>query len=186
MGNVKSAESVVVQGRRLLPAPREVVRGQQCRRHRRLRRARLEARLSRIARGQLPLDTAHVSLAVQGRRLRHLALHGHPPELRDAAGVPDLSRPGARTRAAGDHRAGREPHVGSAPVVPRSPQLPGESAPRLLRVERDRRSLSGCPHHLPRHRALELGLGPGLQVVLLAPVLQPPAGLELRQPGRPR
>ena len=35
------------------------------------------------------------------------------------------------------------------------------------------------PHYLYRHRTLQLGLGPGLQILLLAPLLQPPAGLEL-------
>ena len=34
-------------------------------------------------------------------------------------------------------------------------------------------------HHLCRHRTLQLGLGPGFQVVLLAPVLQPPTRSEL-------
>ena len=39
--------------------------------------------------------------------------------------------------------------------------------------------------HLHRHRALELDLGPRGRPVLLAPLLQPPAGPELRQPRRP-
>ncbi len=38
-------------------------------------------------------------------------------------------------------------------------------------------------HHLHRHRDLQLDLGPGGQGLLLAPLLQPPAGPELRQPA---
>ena len=40
------------------------------------------------------------------------------------------------------------------------------------------------PDHLRRHRGIELDLRPGAPAVLLAPVLLPPAGPELRQPGR--
>ena len=39
--------------------------------------------------------------------------------------------------------------------------------------------------HLRRHRGLELDLRPGAQAVLLPPLLQPPAGPELRQPRGP-
>jgi hypothetical protein len=42
----------------------------------------------------------------------------------------------------------------------------------------------GCAHHLPRHRAVELGVGSSIEVVLLAPLLQPPARPQLRQSAR--
>ena len=64
----------------------------------------------------------------------------------------------------------------------RSSQRP--SAPRLVRVERYGRSLPRRSDHLHRHGALELGVGPGVQVLLLAPVLQPSTGPELRQSRR--
>ena len=41
------------------------------------------------------------------------------------------------------------------------------------------------PHHLRRYRALELGMGPRVQSVLLASVLQPSTGPQLRQPCGP-
>ena len=40
------------------------------------------------------------------------------------------------------------------------------------------------PDHLRRHREVQLDLRPGARAVLLAPVLQPPAGPQLREPGR--
>jgi maltose alpha-D-glucosyltransferase/alpha-amylase len=41
-------------------------------------------------------------------------------------------------------------------------------------------------HHLHRHREVELDLGRGGATVFLAPLLQPPAGPQLRQPGGAR
>ena len=40
------------------------------------------------------------------------------------------------------------------------------------------------PDHLRRHRDVQLDLRPGARPVLLAPLLPPPAGPQLRQPGR--
>ena len=53
-------------------------------------------------------------------------------------------------------------------------------------MERHEPEIPGCPHHLHRHREIELDLGRHGQGVLLASVLPPPAGSELRQPGSPR
>ena len=64
-------------------------------------------------------------------------------------------------------------------------QQPGQPQAQLVRVERHRPEVSGGAHHLHRHRALQLDLGPGGQAVLLAPLLQPPAGSQLRQPRGP-
>ena len=55
---------------------------------------------------------------------------------------------------------------------------------RLLRLVRHRRAVLRGADHLRRHRDVELDLGPGAQAVLLAPLLQPPAGPQLREPGR--
>ncbi len=44
----------------------------------------------------------------------------------------------------------------------------------------------GSPHHFRGHRTLQLGLGSGLQGLLLASLLQPPARSQLRQSRRPR
>ncbi len=50
---------------------------------------------------------------------------------------------------------------------------------RLLRVGGRRQAVPGRPHHLRRHRSLQLDLRPGPQAVLLAPLLLPPAGPQL-------
>ena len=66
------------------------------------------------------------------------------------------------------------------------PQRPGRPVRRLLRLGRRRQAVPGRPDHLRRHRDLQLDLRPGPQAVLLAPVLLPPAGPELREPARCR
>ena len=73
-----------------------------------------------------------------------------------------------------------------APVVPGVAQRPGRAVRRLLRVGRHRRALRRRADHLRRHRDVELDLRPGAQAVLLAPLLQPPARPQLRQPGGAR
>ena len=55
---------------------------------------------------------------------------------------------------------------------------------RLLRVERRPTPVRRRADHLRRHRGVELDVRPGAPAVLLAPVLPPPAGPQLRQPGR--
>ena len=91
-----------------------------------------------------------------------------------------------KRRPARHHRAGPEPHLGPAPVVPAGPQGPaGLARPRLLRLERYGQPVYRRAHHLQGLRALELDLGPRCGGLLLAPVLFPPAGSELRQPHGP-
>ena len=50
---------------------------------------------------------------------------------------------------------------------------------------KDRHPLPRRPHHLRRHREVELDLRPGARAVLLAPILRPPARPELREPRGP-
>ncbi len=57
---------------------------------------------------------------------------------------------------------------------------------RLLRLERQRREVPRRADHLRRQRAIELDVGCGRQRLLLAPVLPPPAGPQLRQSGGAR
>src|SRR6266487_5856514 len=52
-----------------------------------------------------------------------------------------------------------EPHVRPASMVPGGPPIPGLTVPQLLRVERHRRTLSGCPDHLLGYGGLELDVG---------------------------
>ena len=67
----------------------------------------------------------------------------------------------------------------------RSPARAGQPQGRLVRLERRRPAVRRGPHHLRRHRAVELDLGPGPRAVLLAPLLLPPARPQLRQPRGP-
>ena len=97
-----------------------------------------------------------------------------------------------RRGPARDHRARHQPHVRPAPVVPGgAARADGLAEARLLRLERRSRHVRRHAHHLHRHREVELDVGRGREGVLLAPLLQPPAGPELRQPagaegGHPR
>ena len=109
------------------------------------------------------------------------------PEFGTVEDFHELPRRGPRARHPGDHRLRHEPHQRPAPVVPgQSRSDPDGPVRRLLRLVRHRRALPGRPDHLRRHRAVELDLGPGAPAVLLAPVLQPPARPQLRQPRGPR
>ena len=104
--------------------------------------------------------------------------------LRDFQALPPR---GAPARPARHHRAGPQPHLRPAPVVPaRAPRPARLARARLLRLERHAREVQRRAHHLQGLRALELDLGPGRQRVLLAPLLLPPARPELRQPRGPR
>ena len=90
------------------------------------------------------------------------------------------------------HRRGCGSSPSSSSTTPPT-STPGSSAPaapsragaaRLLCLERHRPEIRGHPHHLPRHREVELDLGPGGQGLFLAPLLQPPARPQLRQSAR--
>ena len=96
-----------------------------------------------------------------------------------------LPRRGARARPAGDDRAGGQPHLRPASLVPGARASAARLAgARFLRLERHRPEIQGRAHHLHRHREVQLDLGSGRQGVLLAPLLLAPAGSELRQPAR--
>ena len=141
-----------------------------------------EARLSRVARRRLPVASPVLPFAAQGRRLRRRRLHGRRRRHRHHGRLPGVPRRRALPRHPGDHRRRHEPHLGSAPLVPGLPQRPRRAVRRLLRVERHRRALLGGSHHLRRHRAVQLDVGSGAPAVLLAPLLQPPARPQLREP----
>ena len=74
----------------------------------------------------------------------------------------DFVARGARARAARDHRAGHQPHLRPAPVVPgRAPRAQGLAEARLLRLERRPEQVRRHAHHLHRHREVELDVGRG-------------------------
>ena len=87
--------------------------------------------------------------------------YGVHPTYGTLARLRSFHRRGAPPRAAGHHRAGDEPHLGSAPLVPGGAQRPELAAPRLLCLERHRPEVPGRADHLHRHRALQLDLGSG-------------------------
>ena len=121
-----------------------------------------EARLPRRPRRHGALAPPLLPFARARRRLRHRRLHRRPPRHRHARGLRRAPRGGASARTPRHHRAGPQPHLGPASVVPAgAPRAAGLARARLLRLERHRRPLPGSAHHLPRLRALELVLGSG-------------------------
>ena len=149
-----------------------------------------QAGLPQLARHRLPVAAPVLPVAAARRRLRHRRLRRRAAGVRHRRGLPPAAGRGARARHAGDRRLRHEPHLRPAPVVPGLPVRPERPVRRLLRLGRRRLRLPGRADHLHRHRDLQLELRPGPQAVLLAPVLRPPAGPELRQPrgagGDPR
>ena len=113
---------------------------------------------------------------------------GVNPDFGTLQDVRHLLREAHRRGLQGDHRAGLQPHLGPAPVVPaRAPRPQGHPERELLRLERHDRDVQGGAHHLPGRRAVQLDLGRGRRPVLLAPLLRAAAGPQLRQPaGAPR
>ena len=181
-GELVRARSAVVQEGGLLRDPPARVLRRQRRRLRRLPRARREARLPAVARRRLPVAAPVLPEPAPRRRLRHRRLLRHPSGLRQRRGLHLLRRPGAPARDARDRRPRHEPHVDRPSVVPGEPHRSDRAVRRLVRLGRRRHALERGAHHLHRHRAVELDVGPGARPVLLAPVLQPPARPELRQP----
>ena len=119
---------------------------------------------------------------LQRRRLRHRRLPRRAPALRHARRLPALPARSPSARPARHHRAGHQPYLGPASVVPGGTAGAARlGQAQLLRVERHRHALARDAHHLHRHREVELGVGPGGQAVLLASLLLAPARPQLRQ-----
>ena len=174
--------SALVQGRDHLSAARQGVLRFQRRRHGRLPGPDREARLHQGPRRQHDLAAAVLSLAAARRRLRHRRLPQRQSAVRHARRLPALRARGASPRSAGDHRADHQPHLGPAPLVPgRAARADRARTSATTTSGATRRQVHGHAHHLHRHREIELGLGRGRAGVLLAPLLQPPAGSQLRQ-----
>ncbi|SNS86140.1 maltose alpha-D-glucosyltransferase/ alpha-amylase, partial [Actinomadura mexicana] len=161
------------------------VRRFQRRRLRRPARADLQARPSAMARRGLPMAAAHLPVAVERRRLRHRRVHEDPARLRGAGRFRGPHRRSPCARDSCDRGSGDEPHQRPAPVVPGVADRSRRALRRLLHVGRRRHRLPRRPHHLRRHRSIQLDLRPGPRPVLLAPLLHPPARPQLRQPRRP-
>ena len=115
--------------------------------------ARGEARLPAGARHHLPLAAPLLPLPAPRRRLRHRRLPRRPPRLRDARPVQQAGRRGPPARDRGADRAGGQPHLGPAPVVPARargagrarPSAPGTSGATPTRSTRTRGSSSSTP-----------------------------------------
>ena len=75
------------------------------------------------------LAAALLSLAAEGRRLRHRRLHRRAPRVRDHAGLPRLPEGGAPPRPPRHHRAGAEPHLRPASLVPARAAREARAAP---------------------------------------------------------
>ena len=175
-------EPQLVQDGGLLRDPPARVLRRQRRRLGRLPRARRQARLPAGDRRRLHLAAAVLPEPAARRRLRHRRLLQHPSRLRDDRRLQVLHRPGAPARAARDRRPRHEPHVERPPVVPGEPHRSGRARTATGTCGATTTALERGAHHLPRHRAVELDVGPGARPVLLAPLLLAPARPELRQP----
>ena len=146
-----------------------------------------EARLHPGPRRHRDLAAAVLSLAAARRRLRHRRL----PRINPAYGtmrdfrrfVREAHERGLRviTELVINHTSDQHPWFQRARRA-----RPGSRRARLLRLERHRQEVPGHAHHLPRHRDVELDLGPGRAGLFLAPLLSPPAGSQLRQSARAR
>ena len=177
--------AALVQDRRLLRDPHARVLRRQRRRLGRLPRADREARLPAVARRRLHLAAAVLLLAAARRRLRHRRLLHDPARLRQRRRRARLHRGRAPARHARHRRPRHEPHVERPPVVPGVALEPGQPQARLVRLVRHRAQLRGRADHLHRHGDVELDLGRPGRRLLLAPLLLPPAGPQLRQPRGP-
>ena len=168
----------------LLPVRRHL-HGRQRRRHRRLRGADAPPRLPARARHHRDLADAVPELARAGRRLRHLRLLRGEPGARDPG---RLRRVHARGQAAGhpgDHRPGRQPHLGPAPVVPGGPARSSVPVPRLVRLVREEAGQRQYRHGVPRRAEVDLDLRQGSARVVLPPLLRFPARPQHVEPARP-
>ena len=109
------------------------------------------------------LAAAVLSLAAARRRLRHRRLRVDQSVLRHDEGLQGLRRRGAPARPAGHHRAGHQPHLRPASLVPAGPQRakPGSAARDFYVWSDTDAEVPGDADHLHRHRKVELDLGPG-------------------------
>ena len=86
----------------------------------------------------------------------------HPSQVRHAARLSHVSPRSARPRPARHHRAGAQPHVRPASLVPaRANRQAGQPLARFLRLERHARQIQGRADHLQGFR--NLAIGPGIR-----------------------
>ena len=106
-----------------LPGPRQDVRRLRRRRHRRLPRTDLEARLPAGPRRHRAVAPAVLPVAAPGRRLRHRVYRDIHPSYGTLRDFKTLLREAHERGLRRDHRARHEPHLGPAPVVPAGPAV---------------------------------------------------------------
>ena len=154
----------LVQGRDHLRGADALVLRQQRRRHRRLPRPHRASSTTSQDLGVTALWLLPFYPSPgQRRRLRHRRLHRRPPRRRHARRLRRVPRRGAPARPPRHHRAGAQPHLGPAPVVP-------ARAPRARRVSRSATSTSGAtrPSATARRasssRTSSPRTGPGIRV----------------------
>ena len=87
-----------------------------------------EARLPAGSRRHGDLAAAVLPVAAARRRLRHRRLPQRQSGLRHDARLPQLRARGARARPPGHHRAGHQPHLGPASLVPARAPAPSRAS----------------------------------------------------------
>ena len=176
----------VVQGRDHLPAARQGVLRQQRRRHRRFRRPDPAARLPAGSRRHRALAAAVLSRAPAATTATTSPTTA--ASIPTSASMKDFRRFMTEAKRRGlrvitelviNHTSDQHPWFQRARRSQR-----GSRRARLVRLERHRPEISRHPHHLHRHREIELDLGPGGRRLLLAPLLLAPARPQLRQSAR--
>ena len=95
----------------------------------------------------------------------------------------ELIRTAGRPRHPGDRRPRRQPHLRQAPVVQGGATQHDQPLPGLLRLARRPAARHLRPGRLPRQGGQHLGQGRRDRGVVPPPLLLPPAGPQLRQPG---
>ena len=153
----------LVQGRHHLRGARQGVLRLGQRRHRRLHGPHAAPRLHTGPGRHGDLAHAVLPLADARRRLRHLRVQERPPRLRHHGGTSGPSCARRTPGPPGDHRAGHQPHLRRAPLVP--------ARPRGTECSRSATSTSGATpgqvrghaHHLHGHGEIQLDLGRGGQ-----------------------
>ena len=152
---------------------------------RRLPRPDREARLSRLAGDRLHLAAADVCLAAGRRGLRHLRLQRRAPRLRHDRRRPHVRRSGAPAGHPRDRRTRHQSHLGPAPVVPAAARPPDSPKRNWYVWSDDPTRYAEARIIFTDAEISNWTWDRAGRRLLLASLLPPPAGSQLRQARGP-
>ena len=180
----RGGRPALVQGRRHLPAARQGVLRLQRRRHRRLPRPHRRSSTTSSDLGvNADLAAALLSVAAEGRRLRRRRLPQRPPAVRHARRLPALPARGAprgasRSSPSSSSTTRRTSTRGSRP---RAARRAGSTKRDYYVWSDDPTKYAGTRIIFTDTETSNWAWDDGREGVLLAPLLQPSAGSQLRQ-----